>query len=170
MKKILISSIVLAAILSTANASEFKREFFIMGGQNNVSDAFVEDKTYTDGGIGYGYTKYWDNGILAGGSLYIDGSGSDEFSYGVDCRLGYSYANVGVYGIVSGTGQTLGGSGVNSTGGITSYGIGGGGGVEYKFENWAIAGEYKTYSMATGSIALPDYTLTTEKLLIKYRF
>ena len=170
MKKILITTIALATVLSTANAAETKGEFFVMGGQNKVSGSAVTSKTYTDGGVGYGFTKYWDNGILAGASLYLDGSGSDEFSYGVDARLGYSYANAGVYGIVSGTGQTLDGSGINSEGGTTSYGFGGGAGVEYKFDNWAIAGEYKTYSMTSGSVALPDYTLTTEKLILKYRF
>lgn len=170
MKKIIISSIALATLLSTANAGETKGEFFVMGGQNKVSSNSVTNKTYTDGGIGYGFTKYWDNGILAGASLYLDGSGSDEFSYGVDARLGYSYANVGVYGIVSGTGQTLNGSGINSDGGVTSYGFGGGAGVEYKFDKWTIAGEYKTYSMTSGSVTMPDYTLTTQKLLLKYRF
>ncbi len=178
MKKIVLSAMALMAILgTTANAAqaESKGEFFIGAGQNSNGDkAKTGVDSTTDGVIGYGFTKYWENGVLAGTSIYLGGSGADEMSMGVDARLGYSYSNVGAYGIVSGIGQSLKGQGVNGDGANTSYGFGGGAGLEYKWDKWAIAGEYKSYSMSQGTngttVTAPSYTLSTSNILLKYRF
>jgi hypothetical protein len=177
MKKIVLSVLALALLGSSsfAEQGEMKGEFFVGVGQNSNGDKVLTgvDKT-TDGVIGYGFTKYWDNGILAGTSLYLGGSGTDELYYGVDGRLGYSYSNIGAYGIVSGLGQGLKGTNVSGDNSVTSYGFGYGAGVEYKWERVALAAEYKTYNMSMGTngttVVSPEYTLTTSNLLLKYRF
>jgi hypothetical protein len=178
MKKLLLSAIALTAILgSIANAAtaESKGEFLIGVGQNsNGTKTVTGVGTTTDGTIGYGFTKYWENGVLAGGSLYVGGSGTNEVYYGVDARIGYSYDNVGVYAIGSGIGQSLKGSDFSGTGSSTSYGFGGGAGVEYKWDKFTVAAEYKSYSMSNGTngsgVASRNYTLTTTNILLKYRF
>lgn len=168
MNKTLLASLIIMVSLTTANASEAKAELFLIGGQNKVSTTSYDNGSKTNGGIGYGITKYWDNGVLLGGSLYgAAGSNSNVYA-GIDIRLGYSYENTGIYAIGSGIEQSLGGRNVNGDGSITAYGFGVGGGIEYKWEKFAIAAEYKTYSMSP--VTLPDYTLQTENILLKYRF
>lgn len=165
MKKMLLAILAVATLATGVFADGFDSgsgEFFI--GAGSVKS---DGNTTTDGVIGWGATKYWENGVLAGASIYGGGSGSDEFFLGADLRIGYSYNNFGIYGIGSCMTQTLDGKGMNSTGGNTAYGFGGGAGIEYKFSKWTVAAESKTYSMQS---TLPDYTMTTNMVLVKYRF
>lgn len=169
MNKSIIGSLLLLATLTSVHADEAKGEFFIMGGQDKVSSSVYKNRSNSEGGLGYGFSKYWDNGVLAGFSIYgAGGSNSDVFG-GFDARLGYSYANTGIYVIGSALAQSLGGTDVNGNGATTAYGFGGGGGIEYRWEKFTIAAEYKTYSMTPETLPT-KYTLDTTNILLKYRF
>lgn len=112
--------------------------------------------------LGYGGSKVWENGIMAGITMdFLAGkidlpSGSTETKdtvYGISADLQVGYVPVKdltIYAIGSGLEQ--------SVQNLEGYGFGYGGGIEYAItKSFAVAAEYKTYNM-TNKVGDYDYS------------
>lgn len=155
MKKIMI--IVATAILVTA-ANAAVRDIHISGGTSTIAN-----ETQPIYEIGYGVSGYFDSGIILGVDFNFGAANTAKeitYNYGADMKVGFSsIKNASVYAIGSAMSQSY----ANTTG----YGFGGGAGMEYRFNAFATAVEYKSYSMTT---KVGDYDFDSTQLKVKYIF
>lgn len=115
--------------------------------------------------IGYGLSKYFDNGFMWGVELdlgMVDAQSNDGYYYGGDFKLGITpFSDFAVYGIGAVIWQDF-------ENGLSGGGFGYGGGAEYRLTSWfTLAGEYKTYNMTYDRIGVEeDYN----SALLKMKF
>lgn len=176
MKKILSVFAFLATMASTSlMASETNGFLYLSGGQVDIFN-----ETTNVAKLGIGAEKVWDSNIMIGykfGVTYatiaqedmkVVTTNKDANMIGIelDLSLGYNIASqVSLYG----TAGVL----VHSIASTESgRGFGFGGGVSYQpFESFAIAVEYKTYSMETlDSTFSIDYDYDVAEIQLRYVF
>ena len=156
MKKI----VAIAAIAVFTMAAQAETYQYIDIGANQST---LQEKTGQGFDIGWGATKVWDSGVLAGfgmnyGQADIEGETFNNF--GGDIKLGYKYKDLAVYGLGSGIYQSY----------YTedSAGFGYGGGLEYTpFKHFGIGAEYKTYNMTSETV---EYDFETARVYLKIIF
>ena len=115
--------------------------------------------------VGYGYSRYSNNGLYFGGSFYLDSVELEydtALAYGVNLKLGYCpIKKLAIYGLGSAMQQTIG----HANGLGFGYGLG----IDYRvFEHIAVSAEYKTHSMTLEGLIDYDYDLAGVNL--KYIF
>ena len=157
MKRIL-TTVAAIAILTTVAANAAVRDIHISGGTSSIAN-----ETQPIYEIGYGVSGYFDSGLMLGVDFNFGAANTTKettYNYGADMKVGFSpIKNTSVYAIGSAMSQ--------SYASTTGYGFGGGGGVEYRFNSFAIAVEYKTFSMTT---KVGDYDFDSSQLKVKYTF
>ena len=156
MKKTLTAVAIIAILTTAANAAV--RDIHISGGTSTIAN-----ETQPIYEIGYGVSGYFDSGVMLGIDFNFGAANTAKettYNYGADMKVGFSpIKNASIYAIGSAMSQSY-----LSTNG---YGFGGGAGVEYRFNAFATAVEYKTFSMTT---KIGDYDFDSTQLKVKYTF
>jgi len=163
MKKIIATALIIGLGFSAAHAeTTTKKDFSVAVGTSTAmgSSSEMEYK------LGYGVTKYFDSGIMAGVNFEVglmNGEKENNYDYSGNVKVGFSpIKNGAVYGIGSAIYQSIGTE-------ISGYGFGYGAGVEYRItDSFAAAVEYKTYSMTLESGI--DYDYDNTSAVLKYTF
>jgi len=156
MKKTLTAVAIIAILTTTANAAV--RDIHVSGGTSTIA---TETQPIYE--IGYGVSGYFDNSFMLGVEFNFGAANTTHettYNYGADAKVGFSpIKDASVYAIGSAMSQSY----ANTTG----YGFGVGAGVEYRFNAFATAVEYKTFSMTT---KIGDYDFDSTQLKVKYTF
>jgi hypothetical protein len=146
-------------LLSNLNAQTLK-DFYVAGGNADIGT--TSQSVYE---IGYGVSKYFDNGFMWGMELnggMINAERNNGYYYGGDFKLGITpIKNFSVYGLGAVIKQDF-------DNGLSAGGFGYGGGAEIRLTSWfALAGEYKTYSMTYDRVRIDQDYIST---LVKVKF
>ena len=148
------------ALLIAVAALSLSADTIIQSINVGANASTLNSKSGTGWNVGYGGSKYYDNGILFGvdfnyDSIEIDGIKNEGM--GSDVKIGYSYnKKIGVYAIGTGTYFN------------EDVGFGYGAGIEYlPFKHLGVAIDYKTISMQSQA---NNYDLDTVKAYLKIMF
>lgn len=173
MKKI--TKIALAAtILTSALNADVVKHFGVTAINSDVK--LENADKFTEYGVNFGATKYFDSNILLGvdasvtfGSMDFSSNGQTEsiLMTGVagDVKAGYSFFDrkVDLYATIGFAGQGF------DNGESNAAGFGYGAGVQYNFaQHWAVAADYKKYDMDFEGLV--DYDLNRVGVTVKYLF
>lgn len=146
-------------LLSNLNAQTLK-DFYVAGGSADIGT--TSQSVYE---IGYGVSKYFDSGFMWGMELnggMINAERNNGYYYGGDFKLGITpIKNFSVYGLGAVIKQDF-------DNGLSGGGFGYGGGAEIRLASWfALAGEYKTYSIIYDRVGIDEDYIST---LVKVKF
>ena len=151
------------ALLSTVTYAQTLRDIYIAGGSCET----VENASEIAYEIGYGVSGYFDNSFMWGVELdigMVDAQNNNGYYYGGDFKLGITpFNNFTVYGIGAAIWQDY-------DNGLSGGGFGYGGGAEYRFTSlFAVAGEYKTYTMSYNRVGV-DEDYSSALMKVKFTF
>lgn len=133
-----------------------------------TSNAKIFNETYTELGLGFGTSGYFDSIIfglyynLNYGNIRVENKSKEVSTFSTDLKLGYAFLNrdFSIY--------ALGAAAFQSIGNIDGAGFGYGGGAEYKIaKNFALNFEYKKYDMVSNK---EDYDYEKSNLHLKIIF
>lgn len=151
------------SLLSVGTCAKTVKDLYIAGGScetvGNASENVYE--------IGYGISKYFENGFMWGVELemgMVNAQSNNGYYYGGDFKLGITpFNNFAVYGIGAVIWQDF-------DNGLSGGGFGYGGGAEYRFtSSFAVAGEYKTYNMTYDRLGV-DADYSSALMKVKFTF
>lgn len=150
----------LVILAGSANAETVK-DFYVAGGSAEIGT--TSETAYE---IGYGVSGYYDSGFMWGVELnggMIDAQ-HNGYYYGGDLKLGITpIKNFSVYGLGAVIWQDF-------DNGLSGGGFGYGGGAEIRLTSWfALAGEYKTYSMSYDRVGV-DEDYSSALMKVKFTF
>lgn len=160
MKKSLLTISLLASFSTILNATNFDTKISI-----GATSAKINDKSYTQFGLGYTANTRLNNDILLGfGNSLSYGNVSsnvDVYTADMDLRVGYELINdLTAYAIGTGVYQYLDDS--------SGFGLGYGASLEYKLiQNVALEASYKTTNMR---YSINDYDYDTSNIAIKFNY